>query len=65
MSERRLRKVLASCFAYYDGWRTHPALDMDAPDGRAVQAVGQVVEIAEVGRLHPEPDGHESSVRVR
>ena len=52
MNERHLKKILRSYFSYYHGWRTHQALDMDAPNGRAVQPVGEVVEVAELGGLH-------------
>jgi len=52
MNERHLKKVLRSYFSYYHGWRTHQALDMDAPDRRAVHPAGEVIEIPEVGGLH-------------
>ena len=52
MNERHLMRILGSYFAYYHGWRTHQALDMDAPNGRRAQSVGEVIEIAEVGGLH-------------
>jgi transposase InsO family protein len=52
LSERHLMKILRGYFSYYHGWRTHQALDMDAPDGRAAQVVGEVVGIPEVGGLH-------------
>jgi transposase InsO family protein len=52
MNERHLLKILRSYFSYYHGWRTHQSLDMDAPDGREAQCVGEVIEIAEVGGLH-------------
>jgi hypothetical protein len=52
MNKRHLMGILRSCFRYYHGWSTHQALDMDAPEGRAVQALGAVVEIPEVGGLH-------------
>jgi transposase InsO family protein len=52
LNERHLMKILRDYFSYYHGWRTHQALDMDAPDGRAAQVVGEVVGIPEVGGLH-------------
>jgi len=52
MNERHLKKVLGSYCAYYHGWRTHQSLDMDAPDGRQAQTVGDVIEIPESGGLH-------------
>jgi transposase InsO family protein len=52
LNERHLMKILRGYFSYYHGWRTHQALDMDAPDRRAIQATGEVIEIPEVGGLH-------------
>ncbi len=33
MNKRHLIGILRSYFRYYHGWRTHLALDMDAPEG--------------------------------
>ena len=54
LSERHLRRILASYLAYYHGWRTHLALAMDCPDPRPVQspALGPVTAVPEVGGLH-------------
>ena len=54
LNERHLKRVLTDYFRYYHKWRTHRSLEMDAPDGRAVQErdVGGVVELPEVGGLH-------------
>jgi putative transposase len=54
LSERHLRRILASYLAYYHRARTHLALDKDAPDGRPVEPseAGNIVEIPEVGGLH-------------
>jgi putative transposase len=54
LSERHLKRILADYFAYYHRWRTHQALEMDAPEGREVHPVDRdrVVEIDEVGGLH-------------
>jgi putative transposase len=54
LSERHLRRILATYFAYYHRARTHLALDKDAPDGRPVEPseAGNIVEIPEVGGLH-------------
>jgi putative transposase len=54
LSERHLRRILASYLAYYHGWRTHLALAMDSPDPRPVQppALGPVIAVPEVGGLH-------------
>jgi len=54
LNEKHLKKILRSYFRYYHSWRTHQALDMDAPAGRSMQPQdrGRVVEIPEVGGLH-------------
>ena len=54
LSERHLTRILADYFAYYHRWRTHQALEMDSPAGRAVHPAdhGPVVEADEVGGLH-------------
>jgi len=54
LSERHLRRVLQSYFAYYHRTRTHLAIDKDAPEAREVQSPeqGKVIETAEVGGLH-------------
>ena len=54
LSERRLRCVLESYFAYYDETRTHLALSKDAPEPRppANDNSGPVTAIPEVGGLH-------------
>ena len=54
LSERHLRRLLSDYFDYYHRWRTHYALEMDAPAGRATQdsELGEVVEFPEVGGLH-------------
>ena len=52
--EHSLRRTLTSYCAYYHQWRTHLALDKDAPQSRRTQgpAEGHVIEIREVGGLH-------------
>ena len=54
LSERHLRRVLASYIAYYHKSRTHLGLEKDAPDRRPVQPAspGRIVAIPEVGGLH-------------
>ncbi len=54
LSERHLRRVLTSYFAYYHRARTRLALNKDAPDIRPVQRpeVGAIVATPEVGGLH-------------
>ena len=54
LSERHLRRILASYLAYYHRARTHLALDKDAPDGRPIELseATRIVGIPEVGGLH-------------
>ena len=53
-SEAHLRRVLKEYFEYYNDWRVHRSLEMDAPEGRKIQAIedGNVVAILHVGGLH-------------
>ncbi len=53
-SEVHLRRLPASYFHYYHGWRTHLSLAMDCPEARPVQLPdqGAVVTYPEVGGLH-------------
>ena len=54
LGEAHLRRVLRAYFAYYQRSRTHLSLDKDAPNPRDVQppAMGEVIELPEVGGLH-------------
>ena len=54
LSEAHLRRVLRAYFAYYQRSRTHLSLDKDAPNPRDVQppAMGEVIELPEVGGIH-------------
>jgi putative transposase len=54
LSERHLHHLLTNSVAYYHTWRTHRALDMDAPKARPVQPPrrGSIQEVPEVGGLH-------------
>lgn len=53
-SEGHLRRVLTEYFEYYNRYRVHQSLEMDAPDGRPVQVVneGKVIAIPQIGGLH-------------
>ena len=51
-NEEHLGRVLRSYFRYYHRWRTHRSLDMDAPEHRPIQEVGEVIQIPEIGGLH-------------
>jgi putative transposase len=52
--ETGLRRILKNYFQYYEGCRTHLSLEKDAPISRPIQppALGQVIEIPQVGGLH-------------
>jgi transposase InsO family protein len=54
LNEPHLRRVLRSYFQYYHRSRCHLSLEGDAPVPRVVQgpALGQVIELPEVGGLH-------------
>ncbi len=54
LSERHLRRILSDYIQYYNGSRTHLALEKDAPEPRAVQKreLGEVIAFPEVGGLH-------------
>ena len=43
--ERHLRHVLLSYMDYYNGTRTHLALNKDAPKSRAVEAAGRILSV--------------------
>ena len=53
-NERSLHRHLQRYLAYYHDWRTHLALDKDAPIPRAAQpsASGTIVAVPHVGGLH-------------
>ena len=51
--ERSLHRALTAYVSYYHNWRTHLALDKDAPRPKnTATAEGNVAEIREVGGLH-------------
>ena len=51
-NEAHLRRALASYVRYYNHTRTHLALEKDAPFGRAIQRVGRITRVPQVGGLH-------------
>jgi Integrase core domain len=51
-NEEHLRRILAKFSAYYNGWRPHVSLGKDAPDGRQIDRVGDIVAHAILGGLH-------------
>lgn len=54
LNERHLRRVLKDYFEYYNRYRVHQSLEMDAPAGRKIHNTGQgkVVAIPHLGGLH-------------
>ena len=52
LGERHLRHLLANYAAYYNGVRTHLALDKDTPFHRPVQTVGRIASVIWLGGLH-------------
>jgi len=52
LGERHLRHLLANYAAYYNGVRTHLALDKDTPLHRPVQTVGRIASVTWLGGLH-------------
>ena len=50
--EAHLRRVLSEYVRYYNEARTHQGLEGDAPDGRVVEQVGDVVGESVLGGLH-------------
>ena len=52
LGEGHLRHLLANYGAYYNGARTHLALDKDTPLHRPVQAVGRIASVSWLGGLH-------------
>jgi hypothetical protein len=52
LGEAHLRRILSAYADYYNGTRTHLALEKDAPLSRPVHAIGQVVAIPVLGGLH-------------
>jgi hypothetical protein len=51
-NEAHLRRVLRDYAKYYNGVRTHLALDKDAPLGRAVHSAGAITRVPHLGGLH-------------
>ena len=52
LGERHVRLLLVDYQAYYNGVRTHLALDKDAPFRRPPQTVGEIASIPWLGDLH-------------
>ena len=56
LGERHLKRILSSYVDYYNGTRTGPSLDKDAPERRPTKPheLKSVVELKRVGGLHHE-----------
>jgi transposase InsO family protein len=52
LGEGHLRYLLASYLTYYNGVRTHLALDKDAPLHRPAQTSGRIASVSWLGGLH-------------
>ena len=52
LGEQHLRQLLANYLTYYNGVRTHLALDNDAPFHRPAQTIGRIVSVGWLGGLH-------------
>jgi hypothetical protein len=52
LGERHLRHLLANYATYYNGVRTHLALDKDTPLRRPAQTVGRIASVTWLGGLH-------------
>jgi transposase InsO family protein len=52
LGEERLRRILKSYAAYYNGVRTHRSLNKDAPIWRPVQRTGVITSNPILGELH-------------
>jgi transposase len=50
--QRHLRHLLANYHTYYNGARTHLALDKDSPLHRPAQTVGRIASVTWLGGLH-------------
>src|SRR5260370_26096221 len=51
LGERHLRNLLANYATYYNGVRTHLALDNDTPLHRPAQTVGRITSVTWLGGL--------------
>ena len=52
LGERHLRNLLSNYLTYYNGVRTHLALDKDAPFHRPAQTIGRIASVCWLGGLH-------------
>jgi transposase InsO family protein len=52
LGERHLRHLLANYATYYNGVRTHLALNKDTPLHRPAQTVGRIASVTWLGGLH-------------
>ena len=52
LNENHLRKILIDYVSYYNKYRTHLGINKDSPEGRQIQAVGEIYKIPAVNGLH-------------
>jgi transposase InsO family protein len=52
INEESLRRALRAYIGYYHASRLHLSLDKNSPEPRAVQSVGDIVAIPQLGGLH-------------
>jgi transposase InsO family protein len=52
LGTEQLRRVLQSYVRYYNVWRTHRALDKDAPVHRVIESLGAIMSRPVLGGLH-------------
>jgi len=52
LGEKHLRLLLADYLTYYNGVRTHLALDKDSPFHRPAQTTGRIASVCRLGCLH-------------
>ena len=52
LGKAHLRRILTAYAAYYNGLRTHLALEKDAPLWRPIQSVGRILPVPILGGLH-------------
>ena len=52
LGQSHLRRIMSTYVRYYNAARTHLSLDKDAPIGRSIMLLGQIVAEPMVGGLH-------------
>jgi transposase InsO family protein len=52
LNENHLRSIFTDYFSYYNKYRTHLGINKDSPEGRPIQAGGEIYKIPAVNGLH-------------